>query len=323
MAGWQLRRRLRSLSQLPVYLVVSHHHLEHASRLARIRRRFKARVIAFLHDLIPIDYPQYVEPATARNHQRIVATLCRCCDAVLVNSCFTANHFRDYLGRGALQTDTKTTPDVHVALPGVRRFPQPRSPVPACSPDGSVPYFVVIGTLEPKKNHQLLLQVWDELAATAERAPHLRVIGARGWQSDPVVALLDHAVRTHGLVTEHNHLADTAIGAMLANARAVLVPSFIEGFGLPLAEALASGVPVICSDIAAFREIGGHVPEFLSPLDPDAWRDAILAYAEPGSVRREAQLARLRHWQVPTWETHFGVVQRVLDGIVPVPEARR
>ncbi len=321
MAGWQLRRRLRDHASPPIYLVVSHHHLEHAARLTRIRRVFRACIAAFLHDLIPLDFPQYVEPSTARNHERIVATLSRCCDAVLVNSNFTAAHFREYLGRGAVDAGAAAGPAVHVALPGVRQFPLPPARDALARRD-SPPYFVILGTIEPKKNHLLLLNVWAGLARTVARPPRLLVIGARGWQNQQVVEMLERSAREHGLVEEYNHLDDAAIGALLAGACAVLVPSFVEGFGLPLGEALASGVPVICSDIAAFREIGGTAPDFLSPLDPTAWREAVIAYAEPASRRRAAQLQRLRHWPVPTWDAHFEVVRRALDGIgqAVVPE---
>ena len=58
-----------------------------------------------------------------------------------------------------------------------------------------------------------------------------------------------------------------------AGARAVLLPSFAEGFGMPVAEALAAGVPVIASDIAALREVGGDVPEYLDPIDGLGWLD--------------------------------------------------
>ena len=66
---------------------------------------------------------------------------------------------------------------------------------------------------------------------------------------------------------EHPELSDSALPTLLAGARALLCPAFVEGYGLPIAEALALGVPVICSDIPVFREVGRNVPEFLDPLD--------------------------------------------------------
>lgn len=312
MAGWQLRRRLRRHSLAPVYLVVSHHHLAFADRLESIRRTYGARLIAFLHDLIPVDFPEYVEPAAAQRHRRILDTVSRCCDGIIVNSQTTAAHFRHFLAR---RPDACVcSPVVHVALPGV--LPLPRGTHARTAADG-VPYFVIVGTIEPKKNHLLLLNLWALLSDTLASPPRLHVVGARGWENEQAVDMLERSVRLQGLVEEHGDLDDGEVGALLAGARAVLLPSFVEGFGLPLAEALAAGVPVVCSDIDAFREVGGDAPEFLSPFDLPAWRDAVLDYAAPDSARRAAQLERLGRWSAPSWAGHFAVVRSALEALDP------
>jgi hypothetical protein len=98
------------------------------------------------------------------------------------------------------------------------------------------------------------------------------------------------------------------------------MPSFAEGYGLPLAEALALGTPVICSDIAVFREAGGEVPEFIDPLDGLSWREAIIDYVPPDSKRRQAQIDRLRNWSAPTWQRHFEIVVPLLGETNKQPE---
>jgi hypothetical protein len=95
---------------------------------------------------------------------------------------------------------------------------------------------------------------------------------------------------------------------LLQGARALLFPSFVEGYGLPLAEALALGVPAICSDLPALREVGGAVPDYLDPLDGPGWRRLILDYAGENSAFRQAQLARLVDWSAPSWDAHFALV---------------
>jgi glycosyltransferase involved in cell wall biosynthesis len=308
MAGWQLRRRLKRHRDPPIYVVVSHHHLSRDRRVERIRRDFGARLVGFLHDLIPVDYPEYVEPGMERSHRRMLRTITRHFDAVIVNSQTTAEYYRRYLretGGGA------AAPRIHVALPGVSAFPAPGAGIRLRPPD-PVPYFIIIGTIEPKKNHLLLLNLWTRLATTLAQPPRLLVIGARGWENEQAVDMLERSRRLHGLVEEHSCLGDAAIGSLLQHARAVLLPSFTEGFGLPLAEALASGIPVICSDIPAFREIGHDVPEFLDPLDIYAWRDAVIDYCAAGSARRAAQLQRLAGWPPLGWDRHFRIVDEVL-----------
>jgi glycosyltransferase involved in cell wall biosynthesis len=315
MNNFQLRRRLRQHGTPPIFIVVSHHHLSVDYTIRRIRRFFGARCVCLLHDLIPIDFPEYVQPNRALRHQRATATIARWFDAVITNSQTTADAFRQLL-RSKFAPGT-SVPTIAVALPGVRAFPRgaPNPPPPA----QSMPYFVVLGTIEPKKNHLLLLNLWTRLAETLAEPPRLKVIGARGWDNEQVVDHLERSKRLRGLVEEHNHLDDQAVGALLGDARALLMSSFTEGFGLPVAEALSSGVPVICSDIAAFREVGAGVPEYLDPLDLMAWRDMVLEYARPDSPRRAAQLERLSHWQAPRWQRHFEILENTLDDVTRAP----
>ena len=107
-------------------------------------------------------------------------------------------------------------------------------------------------------------------------------------------------------------MPDAAMAALLRGARALLLPSLAEGFGLPLAEALALGVPVLCSDLPALRETGGEVPEYLDPRDAASWRRAILDYAAD-SMRRHNQLMRLAGWHAPHWNDHFEIVDRLFS----------
>jgi glycosyltransferase involved in cell wall biosynthesis len=312
MAGWQLRRKLKQHAEPPIYLVVSHHHLSRPRAIDNIRRAFRARAVCFLHDLIPIDYPQYVEASLAKRHRQMMQTIVQHFDAVIVNSRTTAEHFRQFLARSG--GDAAIAAHIHVALPGVRAFPTDPAGVVSPAPD-SVPYFMIIGTIEPKKNHLLLLNLWTHLVATIATPPRLLVIGARGWENKEAVDMLERSNHPLSLVEEHNHMSDNAIGALLQGARAVLLPSFVEGFGLPLAEALASGVPVICSDIPAFREIGLGAPDFLDPANISAWRDAVIDYCAADSPRRAAQMRRLPAWRNLSWQAHFDIVEQSLDEI--------
>jgi glycosyltransferase involved in cell wall biosynthesis len=92
-----------------------------------------------------------------------------------------------------------------------------------------------------------------------------------------------------------------------------LFPSLAEGYGMPLAEALAAGVPVIASDLPVFREIGQGVPELLPPDDASAWYAAVCDYASEDSTRRAAQVARLGAFRVPDWHGHFARIDAFLE----------
>jgi glycosyltransferase involved in cell wall biosynthesis len=307
--GPWLRRQLKKHEAPPIFVVVSHHHVGHAYTIRRIRRLFGARTVCFVHDLIPIDYPEYCRLRSEQRHQRAIANAGQMFEAAIVNSETTAQSLRAYLA--TIDNKTPSQLKIRVAMPGVRAFPVADTPVDV--PDR--PYFVMLATIEPKKNHMLLLNLWGRLATSMAQPPQLLVIGARGWGNDQVVDTLQRSRRLRGLVFWRKRMADADIGAALKGARALLAPSWVEGFGLPLAEGLASGVPAICSDIPAFREVGRGVPDYVDPLDPLGWMDAVLEYSRPDSSRRATQMQRLAEWPLPSWKDHFEVVDRLLDDL--------
>jgi glycosyltransferase involved in cell wall biosynthesis len=284
-----------------VYLLVSHHHLERPGLIARLKQRSAARFVCLIHDLIPIEFPEYAKPGQAQNHLRRIETAVDHADALIVNSAVTRDALQPHVDRTGKGTPVLVAP-FGADLPAVAE----NGPAPF-----DRPYFVYVSTIEARKNHLLLLNLWRRLGTQfGDKAPLLVLVGQRGWETENVVDMLDRCPALRGLVIEHNTLPDAAMVPLLKGAQAVLLPSFAEGFGFPVVEALQLGVPVLCSDIPALRETGGDVPEFLDPLDGPGWRAAVLDYAAPGSPRREAQLARLAHWQPPRWQEHFVAVDR-------------
>jgi glycosyltransferase involved in cell wall biosynthesis len=302
-----LHRRLRRGRGRAVYIIVSHAHLDAPAKVARLKERTGVRLAYFVHDLIPWQYPELDTPGWEARVARRAAAAVRLADAIIVNSEDTRATFRRMLPH------PESHPPVVVAPLGVSCRVTDDA---AAKPAGGPPYFVILGTIEPKKNHFFLLSLWRQLREqVGDAAPRLIVVGRRGWENENVVDMLERSRILRGFVEERGRLSDSAAAALLAGARALLVASVAEGYGLPLAEALSLGVPAICSNLPSLREVGASVPEYIDPLDGPSWRRAILDYAAPESPRRAAQLERLRAWRAPRWESHFERIDALVTAL--------
>lgn len=147
-------------------------------------------------------------------------------------------------------------------------------------------YFLTCSTVEPRKNHALLIQVWRRIVARmGEGAPHLVIVGAAGRHAEAILGEIasDPALARH--VHHISGLSSPALARLTLGAAAMLCPSHTEGFGLSVLEGNALGVPTIASDIAAHREIATGDTQLLAPNDRDGWERAILAQG-PGPLRR-------------------------------------
>jgi len=307
---FQLRpRRIPSPTpgRVRIYLQASPHHLDRPGRVRAILQREAARFVCLVHDLIPIQYPEYARPGGAERHGRRIDTLGQHADALVANSAATREALIAYL------TPTGGFPDITVAHLGTHVGAHTAPTLQVASP-----YFICVGTIEPRKNHLLLLNLWRRMAEEkrpGEIIPKLVLIGRRGWENENVIDMLDRCPSLTDHVVEAKRVSDRDIEGLIRGAKALLLPSFAEGYGMPVAEALAMNVPVICSDIAALREVGGQAPEYLDPVDGMAWLSAIRAYATEDSRERAAQQERIASWSMPTWPDHLKAVLTICSRI--------
>jgi len=310
--GWS-RHRLAALGQGGAcYFHTSQFRLHRPQRFAWLSDP-AIRSVFFLHDIIPITHEEFCRPGEARRHALRVATMVRHAALIIANSAFTRTALAAHLDD--LDVPAPPCEVVPLGLADIFLAPPATVPIPA-----SVPYFVVIGTIEPRKNLAFLLQAWNRWTGGGEkRQARLVIVGRRGWENENVVDLLERSPGLAPSVIEVASLSDAGMVALLRGARALLAPSLVEGFGLPVAEALALGVPVVASAIDAHREVGGDYAEYLSPLDGPGWVRALEDYALPDAERRSRRVADLHRYKPLAWSDHMARVEAIVERLRKLP----
>ncbi|WP_245729281.1 glycosyltransferase family 4 protein [Salinihabitans flavidus] len=299
-----LKRMLRrNLPRGAVYYNVGHSNLTRRV-LRALKDGAQASIVVFLHDTIPLDHPQYQRPESEPRLRKILHQVSVHADLLLCNSEATRTNLIRHLGAEG------RVPPVYAAHLGVD-LDCSENGNNATVPHISAPYFLCLGTIEPRKNHAFLLDLWDRMAAErgVEDLPHLVICGRRGWCAPAFFERLDSNPLRGRVIHEFGGLSDGAVRGLLRNARGLLFPSLAEGFGLPPVEAAALGIPVICNDLPVLREILGDIPIYATVSDSYLWERKIRDLTE--ETRSRSGPCSRTGFSAPRWEDHFKTVLSV------------
>jgi glycosyltransferase involved in cell wall biosynthesis len=284
-----------------IYLNVGHTGLDEAA-LPHWLARHHVRPIYLVHDLIPLTHPEYCRAGEAEKHAQRMANVLASAAGVITNSRDTFAELDKFARTHRLNLPANVT----AWISGYRSAGVVRSR------SLERPYFVTVGTIEGRKNHLILLRAWERLVLQMGRdAPILVIIGQRGWQAQEAIGRLDRLRQTGRHVREITACSDQELAGWIAGARALLMPSFVEGFGLPIIEALQLGTPVIASRLPVFREIAGDIPTYLDPSDQTEWEETLVQFVGQ-HPERQRQLEAMGSYRAPTWEDHFKIVEEWL-----------
>jgi len=279
LGSWMRLSRKPVVTADTTYVVASHSGLgKVAGGMRRLDPAAVMKRFVYIHDIIPLEMPEYQRPETAAGFESFLRELTGVPLTIASNSKDTDRLVRALAEKRRWQVDAFV-----VLMPTLRLEPAAnrlvRSAVDTYLSKQN-PFFTVIGTIEPRKNHLLLLNLWRQIVSENDNPPRLCIIGKRGWENENVLDMLDRCEAIRDTVTEFSDLNDGEVQAMMTSSAGLLFPSFIEGLGIPLLEAAALQLPCIVSDIPVFHEIAPPDAVFLDPLDGPGWKRAILSLAQ-------------------------------------------
>jgi glycosyltransferase involved in cell wall biosynthesis len=220
-------------------------------------------LVVTVHDTVPWTHPELLTPRGARWHRTMIDRAAADADAITVPTAAVAAELAGYVAGLARER-------VHVLGGGVAEIF--RRPVPAplaarVAADHPAPYLITTATMEPRKGLDVLV---DALVALGERRLPLVVAGPAGWGDVDPVRLAATRGLPAGAVRVVGRVPDAELAALVAGAAAAVMPSRAEGFGLPVAEAMAAGTPMVASDVPAIAEVAGAAAILVPPGDPSA-----------------------------------------------------
>ena len=281
-----------------------------------------AKLIVLLNDIISIQFPEWYKPHDVKRFTDYVNLAIRLADRFILTSRRVTADMEEYAAK------------LGIRLPELKQVPLGCDSARKSTADGRLPdgldtgrYILFVSTIEPRKNHSLLMDVWRRLVAdgTVERSGmKLVFVGRRGWMVDDVLAKL-HSHPDYGKSLVHlDNVDDAMLSLLYQNSAFCVYPSLYEGYGLPPVEALAYGKALIASTGGAIAEVVGSFGLCLDPLDVEGWETAMRQWITSPGARApyEAKAGEFvaRSWEQAGRETLEAALASFADEVRPSRE---
>ena len=271
------------------------HDVPHRSVLLPRLHQHGVRTSTLVADVIPTQFPQWFDANQIELFTTFIQAHLHNSERFVCISQCSERDVNELAARSAVATPLETS----VITMGANFQPAAGDlPRPSEAPPGR--YLLNVGTVEPRKNHDLLIRAFDALA---DLHPDLSVcfVGKAGWMTED----LQRRLRTHRLAGGRfrwlDQVDDGLLDALYRHAFLAVQPAEYEGYGTPVIEALANGVPTLSSNGGALPEAGGDYAEFFDPHDVDELAGLIERHLNDVE-HHESMRRRLADYRPPTWE---------------------
>jgi len=262
------------------------------------------RTATVIHDLTYLYFPEIVEAKNLAHLKRVVPRSVKKADFIItVSEAVKAEILKEFNISAEKCIVTPIPPDETFFETASAESIQQVKEKYGLTPTKQYIYF--IGNLEPRKNLTTLIQAYRLLPQHLKEQYGLVLAGGKGWKTEATQQALDEAIEA-GEAIKHIGFIDQADSAALYQGAALFaMPSLYEGFGMPVLEAMASGIPVVAADIPVLREVGDTYATYADPRNPQAFADALAASLETPRPPREVLQENVRRY---SWETNIQTI---------------
>ncbi len=244
-----------------------------------------------IYDLSFIKYPQYTDTVVKTYHQQIKKNL-QWTDLVLTISESSKQDIINYL---------EVEPNKVGVTPLASRYLSNQKQPPAVNYDFSRPYLLFVSTLEPRKNVITLINAFNYLKQRYKIEHNLILIGQKGWQYKPIFQAIASS-SWFDCIHHLDYLSDELVALFYAKADVFVYPSYYEGFGLPVLEAMTLGAPVVTSNTSSLPEVAGDAAILVDPKDVISLAEAILRVVSDRNLRNELIIKGKAQAKLYSWE---------------------
>lgn len=237
--------------------------------IAREKQRRGFRHVVLCYDIIPILFPEWYYEHDVRSFRDYYDLAFRTADCIIVNSHKIQQDVRDYLLRN------------HISLPATSVVPLGADRAQPAQHTGSLPatlrpnkYILFVSTIEPRKNHAMLVNVWRRLLREQIPQTHgfqLVFVGRPGWKMDDFIPNIQRDTELRDTIHILHGVDDECLARLYQDAAFCVYPPIYEGFGLPAIEAISYGKPLLASNGGSIPEAVGDAAVCLDPRSEDTW----------------------------------------------------
>lgn len=278
------------------------------SYLLPLLKRQGVRIVAHIYDIISVTHPQYCLERGVYQFMDYLGAHLQYADQMIVNARATEMELRRLADRLKISLPPCQVVPLGADFRQRQQVSEARIPEPVRRAAEGGPYILMVGTIEPRKNHRLLLEAYDK--GLKQAGYHIIMAGYMGWHMEEFEReLREHPDYGSGIF-HYDGLADSAIDYLYQHARFLAFCSYTEGFGLPLLESVQRGTPVIAADIPVSREVAGAYCDWFRQDDAQDLCRVVREYEDEERYRQRKE--SLKEYRPVSWAQCCERMEKIL-----------